>query len=247
MVATRVSAAFAALAAAVAFPLLVHADPSQPAAAGFLLPAGTPEVIVLDHTINTAQIEPGDIVPAHLRQAIVLRGKTLAQAGTQVHLIVTEVRRSGNGVSGEVLLRAEPLRLNDDLSLPVRLMHPALSPLLVLANGDDVTVPAKARSELRQGTELILPAGTLLRARTAATVDATNAEKMVVVTPPPFTISTERPYSAFTPIPLTTYNPKFFTPAPRRGRHGRPTPSPSPSSSESSSPAPTPSPSTTPP
>ena len=245
MLVTRVSAAFAALAASVALPLLVHADPSQAPAAGFLLSAGAPEVIVLDHSINSAQIEPGDIVPAHLRQAIVVRGKTLAAAGEPVHLVVTEVRRAGNGVSGEVVLRVEPLHLNDNLALPVRLSHPAMSPLLVLANAEDITLTAKAKGELHRGSDLILPAGTALRAHTAATIDATDLQKIVVVTPPPYTISTDRPYSAFTPIPLVTYNPSAFTPPPRR--RGTPSPSPSPSASESVTPAPAPTPSTTPP
>lgn len=243
MLATRVSAAFAALAASVALPLLVHADPSQAPAAGFLLSLGTPQTLVLDHAIDSAHIEPGDIVPAHLRAAIVVRGKTLAPAGEQVHLLVTEVRRAGNGASGQVVLRVEPLHLAENLTLPVRLPHPALSPLLVLADTDDVVIPARAKSDLHQGGDLFLPAGTQLRARTAATIDATDPEKITVASPPPYTLSTERPYAAFTPIPLTTYNPTAFTPPPRgrRGRHA-PSPSPSPSASPSASPAPSTSP-----
>jgi hypothetical protein len=244
--ATRVGAVLAALFASVAFPLLVRADPSQPAVAGFLLSAGSILTIVLDHTVSTAELEPGAIIPAHLRDAIVVRGKTLAKAGAPLHLIVTEVRRAGNGVGGEVVLRVEPVHLEDELNLPMRLLHPALSATLVLANPDDITLPAKEKtSPPVRGSDLTLVPGTLLRARTMATVDATDPNKTVLATPLPYTLSTDRPYAAFTPIPLTTYNPSAFTPAPRR-RRGRPTPSPSPSPSPSETATATPTPNPTP-
>jgi hypothetical protein len=235
----------AALIASVAIPLSVRADPSQPAAAGFLLFAGSPVTIVLDHRVSSAELEPGAIIPAHLREAIVLRGKTLAPAGTQMHLIVTDIRRAGNGVGGEVVVRVEPVHLADDVNLPMRLMHPAMSATLVLANPEDIMLPPKAKTLPAHGADLTLPPGTQLRARTTLTVDATNPNKTVLASPMPYTISTDRPYAAFTPIPLTTYNPNF-TPAPRRrGRH-TPTPSPSPSPSETATATPTPSPSPTP-
>jgi hypothetical protein len=233
----------AALIASVAIPLSVRADPSQPAAAGFLLSAGSPVTIVLDHTVSSAELEPGAIIPAHLREAIVLRGRTLAPAGTQMHLIVTEIRRAGNGVGGEVVFRVEPVHLADDVNLPMRLIHPSLSATLVLANPDDIVLPAKAKTLPARGADLTLPPGTQLRARTTLTVDATNPNKTVLASPMPYTISTDRPYAAFTPIPLTTYNPNF-TPAPRR--RGRATPSPSPSPSQTATESPTPSPSPTP-
>ena len=242
MTATRVGAALAALIASVAIPLLAIADPSQPDATGFLLSAGAIETIVLDHTVSTAELEPGAIIPAHLRDAIVLRGRTLAKAGAPLRLIVTEVRHAGNGVGGEVVLHVEPLHLEGELNLPMRLLHPALSATLVLANPEDIALPAKAKSSPPvRGSDLTLSPGTLLRARTMVTLDATDPNKTVLATPLPYTLSTDRPYAAFTPIPLTTYNPNAFTPAPRR-RRGRPTPSPSPSPSPSESASPTPNP-----
>jgi len=245
--ATRVGAVLAALTASVAIPLLVRADPSQPAAAGFLLSAGSYETIVLDHAVSTADVEPGAVVGAHLRDAIVVRGKTLAKAGTPVQLFVTEVRRAGDGVGGEVVLRVEPVHLEGQLNLPMRLLHPALSATLVLANPDDIVLPAKDKSaQPVRGSDLILSPGTQLRARTMATIDATDPNRTVLATPLPYTLSTERPYAAFTPIPLTTYDPKAFTPPPRRRRGRRkpsPSPSPSPSASETVSPTPNPSPS----
>jgi hypothetical protein len=237
---TRVGAACAALAASFAIPLSVRADPPQAAAAGFLLPAGTVLTIVVDQQLDSAVIEPGTIVRAHLRDPIVVRGKTLAPAGAQVQLIVSATRRSSEGVSGEIMLRVEPLQLSDGLNLPMRLVYPVLSPLLIAANTTDITLPQHAKNEqIKRGEDLIVPRGTMLRAKTTVTVDATNPQQDVLVAPPPYTISTEKPYSAFTPIPLATYNPRP-TPPPRnrRGRgRGGPTPSPSPSPSVTASPS----------
>ena len=243
-------AACAVLAASFAIPLLVRADPPQIAAAGLLLPAGTVETIVLDQAIDSAQTEPGALIRAHIRDAIVVRGKTLAPAGTPVQMIVSAMRRAGNGASGAIMLRLEPLHLRDDLNLPMRLVHPVLSPLLVAANAEDIALPSKAAAEsVKRGENLVLPHGTMMRAKTALTIDATDPQKDVLVPPPPYTISTEKPYSAFTPIPLVTYSPRPTPPPRPRGRgrgRGRATPSPSPSPSPSTTPAESASPSATP-
>ncbi|MBV8600859.1 MAG: hypothetical protein JO359_04760 [Candidatus Eremiobacteraeota bacterium] len=220
----------------------MKADPPQPAAAGFLLPAGTPVAIVLDERLDSAQTPPGAVVPGHLRTAIVLRGRTLARAGTTVLVTVTETRRASRDVDGEVVLRLHPVKLSDELELPLRLVHSDLSPPLVRANPEDITLPPRAQLAAgTAGVELVLPAGTVLRAHTAATIDATDPAHTVLVTPPPFTISTDKPYSAFTPIPLFTYN-GTFTPPPRRGRSVA-TPSPSPTPTETATPSPSPTPS----
>jgi hypothetical protein len=147
-----------------------------------------------------------------------------------VHLVVTATRRAGAGVSGELFLRIEPIHLADGLSLPLRLLHPVLSPLLVAANREDIVFPANARTLPKDGSDLILPVGTILRATTTATLDATNPDRITLQTPPPYTLSTTEPYAAFTPIPLFTYDP-HGTPVPRKGKRpqtGTITPSPSP-------------------
>ena len=243
---TRVGAACAALAASFAIPLLVRADPPHTAAAGFLLPAGTTQTIVLDQQIDSAETEPGTLVRAHLRDPIVVRGKTLAPAGAQVQLIVSATRRSSEGVSGQIMLRLEPpLHLSDGLNLPMRLLYPVLSPLLVAANTTDITLPPDAKIEqIKRGADLILPKGTMLRAKTTVTLDATNSQQDMLVAPAPYTISTEKPYAAFTPIPLVTYHPRA-TPPPRN-RRGRGTPAPSPSSSPTATPSPSASPTASP-
>jgi hypothetical protein len=243
--ATRACAALAVL-ASVALPLLVLADPPQPAAAGFLLPAGTPLAVVLDERLDSSSTPPGKTVATHLRDPIVVHGRTLAVAGTSVFMTVTETRRASNNVDGEIFVRLHPVKLSDNIELPLRLAHPVLSPPLVAANPEDVVLPAREIHLLaaNAGQELVLPPGTILRAHTAATLDATDPRNIVVATPPPFTISTDRPYAAFTPIPLFTYNPAF-TPPPRRRRGTQATPKPSPTPSPSASPSPTPSPTPT--
>jgi hypothetical protein len=246
--AIRSGAALVALAASIAIPFSVRADPPQPAAAGFLLPAGTVVTIVLDQEIDSATVAPGAVIAAHLRDPIVVGGRTLAPAGSPVRIVVTETRRAGDGVSGEVVLDLAPVRLTDRLDLPLRFVHADLSPLLIAADPEDVILPPSPKAQpLKRGFDVILPRGTRLRARTAASVQATSSAGDTLVTPPPYRLSTEKPYAPFTPIPLATYNPRF-TPAPR---NAKPSPPPPPSSSPSAStaspsPAPTPSPAATP-
>jgi len=236
----RAGAACAALAAFVALPLLVFAAPPQKSAAGVILPAGTSETLVLDQSIDSASTQPGATIAAHLRDAIVLRSTVLAPAGATVHLLVAETRRAGAGASGEVFLRVEPLQLAGGITLPLQLVYPSMTPLLVAANPSDIRLPHERAKSLKAGTDLVLPPGTLLSARTAATLDASSPNRTVVQTPPPYTYSTEEPYAAYTPIPLSTLNPYRTAPPRKRGGKARPTASPSPSSSPSPSPTPSP-------
>ncbi|MGH7661789.1 MAG: hypothetical protein ACRENA_12850 [Vulcanimicrobiaceae bacterium] len=229
------------MAAAVALPWFVDAAPPQTPAAGVILPAGTIETIVLDESVDSSTSQPGSTIAAHLHGAIVLREKVLARAGAPVQLLVTATRRAGAGASGEIFLRVRPVELAGGIALPVELLHPAMTPVLVAANPQDVTLP-HSKEQLKSGTDLRLPPGTLLRARTSATLDASNPSQTKLTTPPPYTFSTDQPYAAFTPIPLFTMNPKYTQP-PRR-RRGKAaassSPSPSPSASPSASPSSTP-------
>jgi hypothetical protein len=73
---------------------------------------------------------------------------------------------------------------------------------------EDVFVPyAFLYQVLRKGHQMIMPVGTVLRAETAATIDATNPAEIVLATPPPFVSNYDAPHSDLTPAP-------FFTPAP---------------------------------
>lgn len=235
MTVRRAGAACAALAAAIVVPWLVYAAPPQTTAAGVILPAGSSEMLVLDQSVDSATAQPGATIAAHLRGAIVLHGKVLARAGTAVRLIVAETRRAGAGAGGEVFLRVEPLELAGGIALPLQLQHPALTPVLVAANPQDVALP-NSKEKPKAGTDLMLPPGTVLRVRTSATLDASDPDQTKVTTPPPYTFSTDQPYAAFTPIPLYTLNPHYTQPPGRRRGNARPTATPSPSPSPSPSP-----------
>lgn len=226
MTVRRAGAACAALAAAVAVPWLAHAAPPQTPAADVILPAGTTEMLVLDQGIDSATTQPGATIAAHLRTAIVLRENALARAGAPVHLRVTETRRAGAGVGGEIVLLVEPLELAGGIQLPLQLAHRAITPVLIAANPQDVALP-HSKEKPKPGADVLLPRGTLLRARTSATLDASNPGQTKVSSPPPYTFSTDQPYAAFTPIPLYTLNPQY-TPSPGGRGRGAPKPSPSP-------------------
>ncbi|MBV8356198.1 MAG: hypothetical protein JO101_12805, partial [Candidatus Eremiobacteraeota bacterium] len=229
MIATRACAALAAL-ASVVVPLLVRADPPpSQGAAGFVLPTRTTVALVLQNPLGSATSTPGETAYARIAAPLTLQGRTLAPRGSEVVLTVTAIRHASPAVDGAIFLSVSALRLTTGADLPLSLSHPVISPLLVAANPQDIRIPGAAPSQPPLGSEIVLPSGTVLRATTEAAVDATDPQRTVIVTPPPYTLSTDRPYSAFTPIPLFTYNTRFYTPAPRRGSRGRARPSASPS------------------
>lgn len=230
-------AAFAAL-ASIALPLLVRADPPQSTAVGFLLPDGAPLALVLEERLDSATTTPGTHIRTRLRQPLLFHGVTVAPAGAPVWLTITQTRRASADVDGEIFVRVGAIRLADGADLPLALPHYSLSAPLVAANRDDIATPRRMATTVPHGLDLVLPPGTLFRARTAAAVDASDPRKLVVVKPPPYTLSTDMPYSAFTPIPLVTYNPLAIPPA--RRRHPTPSPSPTASPTDTASPAPSP-------
>ena len=236
MLGKRACAALAAL-ASIALPILVRADPPQPAAVGSLLPSGAPLALVLEERLDSATTLPGTQIRTRLRQPLLFHGVTVAPAGARVWLTVTQIRRASPDVDGEIFVRVGSIRLADGADLPLSLPHYALSAPLVAANRDDVAIPGRTATTVPHGLELLLPPGTVLRARTAAAVDASDPHKLLVVKPPPYTLSTDTPYSAFTPIPLMTYNPLALPPT----RRGRPAPTPAATASPTDTPPPLPS------
>jgi hypothetical protein len=66
---------------------------------------------------------------------------------------------------------------------------------------------------------MVLPVGSVLRAETDATIDASHPNALVISTPPPFVSTFDPPHADLTAAP-------FYTPAPMRPRplpHGKPT------------------------
>jgi hypothetical protein len=204
-----------------------------PAPSGATLPFGSSILFVLDDAVNSGSTPIGTTVRMHLRSPLVVNGVTLAPAGTPGSFSVVSTRKAQSGdVDGAIQIYVDPLPLSErHLTLPLRAVHEyltreltggQLSTRAATDTVEDVFVPyAFLYQVLRKGHQMIMPVGTVLRAETAATIDATNPAEIVLATPPPFVSNYDAPHSDLTPAP-------FFTPAPQppRRRRGRPTVAP---------------------
>lgn len=214
------------------------AHPATPApeptlGAGSTLPLDSSLFLVLDQPINSRTSNGGTSVRAHLRDALVVGGTTIAPAGTavQVAILKTERAQIGN-VDGSVDIYFEPLHLPSGTVLPLRTPTEHLNPHLTAGASStrgitdtvgDIFIPYHYMYHvLRKGMEVDLRAGTVLRARTAAIV-GTSAGRVVVATPPPFSLNVEKPAANFPrhelaePVgvtPLPTKQPVPATPSP---------------------------------
>ncbi len=217
-----------------------------PTQSGATLPFGSPILFVLDDAVSSASTPNGTKVRMHLRSPLIVNGITLAQAGDRASFSVVSTRKAQSGdVDGAVQIYVDPLPLpTRHLTLPLRAVHEYLTRELTggqLATRsttdtvEDVFVPyAFLYQVLRKGHQMVMPVGTVLRAETAATIDATNPANVVLATPPPFVSNYDAPHADLTPAP-------FYTPAPVAPhplRKGKPTvaprsPSPSPEASGS--------------
>lgn len=207
----------------------------EPAPTGATLPFGSPIFFVLDDAVNSATTPVGTSVRMHLREPLVVNRITLAPAGTRGSFSVVSTRKAQSGdVDGAVQIYVDPVTLPArNLTLPLRAVHEYLTRELTAGQQStraatdtvsDVFVPyAMLFQVLRKGHQMVMPVGTVLRAETAATIDATNPANVVLATPPPFVSNYDSPHSDLTPAP-------FFTPAPEAPhplRKGKPTVPPS--------------------
>jgi hypothetical protein len=213
----------------------VSATPASPRS---VLPYGSPIFFVIDDKVNSGTTAPGTVVHMHLRDPLVLQGTTIALAGTPATFTVINVSKAESGdVNGAIQIHLDPLTLAGGLTLPIRAFHEYLT--MEMTGGqiatrsttdtvEDVFIPyAPLYQLLRKGHQMVLPVGSVLRAETDATLDATHPNALVISTPPPFVSTFDPPHADLTAAP-------FYTPAPMRPHplpHGRPTlpPKPSPS------------------
>jgi len=178
---------------------------------------------VLDDRIGSKVSTAGTQARAHLKDALVLGGVTLATAGTPVRIKITDVRAAqAPDVDGSIDILFEPLDLTDHLLLPLR--TPTAHVTVRVTAGQestagvtdtikDILIPYHSLYRLfRKGAEIDLRPGTLLRARTAATVRVAGTVPSVVA-PPPFHLSVDAPHAHFSPLPFVTIAPKL-TPQP---------------------------------
>ncbi len=232
------------------------ATPTAAAIVGTTLPYGSQLDFVLDDKVNSGTIVPGTTVHMHLYKALVVNGVTLAQAGAPATFSVITARKAHSGdEDGAVQIHLDPLALpGRNMSLPVRAYHEYLTvehttgQLSTLGATDtiaDIFIPGHIiYHALRSGRQMVLPVGSILRAETDVTIDASQPNHIVFATPPPFTSHFDVPHADLTAPP-------FYTPAPARPHplpKGKPTlpPTPVPTSTPTASPEPSAAPSPTP-
>lgn len=158
-----------------------------------------------------------------------LAGRTVAPAGTPVEIRIVQVQGAQIGnVDGSVEIYFEPIRLADGKTLPLMTPTGHIDPHIsagkastqgVVDTVEDIFVPYHYLYHvLRKGMEVDLPPGTVVRARTGATLNVTPGG-VAIATPQPFISNFDTPHPAFQPAALAT-PPGFHMPTPK------PTPSP---------------------
>jgi hypothetical protein len=220
--------------------------PANPA----ILPIGSPIDFVLDDSISSSKSKAGEIVHMHLGHTLVVNGVTLAAANTPATLTILNVHAAAaSDNDGSVQISIQPLGLDGKRILPIRAIHEFLTiehtggQLSTRAATDTITdifIPYGVFYTLfRKGHNFVLPPGAVLRAVTAATVDASDPSAIAIVPPKPIVITNDMPHADFTPAPFYTAVP----PQPRRTRSPRPTtpptqpPTPLPTPEASASPS----------
>lgn len=210
------------------------------------LPTGTPNssvlplnsslFFILDETISS-HTKPGTIVRAHLRDPIVLDHQTVAAAGAPVEIEVTQsaAAQAGN-VDGtvEIFFRNLKLAQGRDLPLitPTARINPHMSAGAESTRGvtdtiGDIFIPGHMLYHIfRKGSDVTLRPGTVMRARTAATLSVARGG-VAIATPAPFVTNADKPHPSFSAAPIAT--PPGFEP-----RTPKPSPTVKPSSTPSS-------------
>jgi len=218
------------------------------------LPFDSTLYFVLDDPISSKGSKAGQLVNAHLRDAIVVGGRVLAPAGTPVKIRIVDVSPSDIlDQYGFVDIFFEPLQLSDGRDLPLRAPVGRLAPRDSAGHEStvgaedtvgDIFIPYYSFYQIfRKGKNFVLQPGATLPAQTDATVSAQPNGAMAIVTPRPPSASVEVPNSTFPVEPMATpFGPSAQEGRPRRLPRSTPTPSPTPSPSSLPSPTATPSP-----
>ncbi len=239
-------------------PRSATATPSAPPL-GPVLPYGSPIFFVLDDKVNSGTTAPGTVVHMHLRAPLVLDGTTLAPAGAPATFTVVNTSKAQTGdVDGAIQIHLDPFAIEDGkLTLPIRAYHEYLTVEMTAGQLStrgatdeiaDVFVPYHSiYHALRKGRQMVLPQGSVLRAETDATLNATDPKAPTISTPPPFVSTFDAPHADLTPAPFYTPNPIRPHPLPK-GKATLPPrpPSPSPAASSPADPSTTAAPSSSP-
>jgi hypothetical protein len=192
------------------------ATPSPP---GNALPIGSTIALVLDATLSSASSKKDDVVPAHLKDALVLDGTMIAAAGAPVRIRVIDAKAASNpDIYGYIDIYVFPLLLASGGELPVR---PPTSHLNVNISAGhastseventvgDIFTPTMLLHVFRKGRNFTLEPGAIVNVRTQATVSVSRTGTVSVTTPAPMLLEAQTPHSSFNAMPLSTpSNPK---------------------------------------
>ncbi|MEO6913663.1 MAG: hypothetical protein ABI182_06545 [Candidatus Baltobacteraceae bacterium] len=217
------------------------AAPTPIPADAVVLPAGTSLFFVLDDRIDSAHSRAASIARIHLKDALVLGGVTIAPAGSpgEIRIVDTAAAQIGN-VDGSVDIYFEPLKLRDGQFVPLSTPSSHLTIQMTAGAAETAGIEDTIKniiipyhflySAFRKGSNLVLGPGTLIRAHTAARIDASKPGIVSISSPPPFTTDIEKPYSAFSPSPFATVPPTLppNPPKPKPSPSAVPTPSATP-------------------
>jgi len=213
---------------------------------GNALPFDSTLLFVLDDPISSKSSKAGQIVRAHLRSDIVIAGRIAAPAGAPAEIrIVDSSAADIADTYGFVDIFFEPLVLSDGRRLPLRAPIARLTPNV--SSGHESTVGAEDTvgdifvpyyplyQILRKGKNFVLGPGSMIPAKTEATLTAQPNGSIAIVTPQPLAVGTAAPNAAFPVEPLAT---PFGPGEMPHGHRATPTPSPTPSPLPSPSPSP---------
>lgn len=179
-----------------------------------MLPLDSQLTFVLDGTISSARSKANDIVKAHLENALVVHGATVAPAGTPVEIKIVDAQPAENpDIYGFVDIFFRPMRLPDGRSLP---LHAPASHLNVNVSAGhastaaventigDIFAPTLLLHVFRKGHNFVLEPGAHINARTDATIVVAANGTFAIQTPLPIVLDAETPVSSFRSVPMVT-------------------------------------------
>jgi hypothetical protein len=201
---------------------------------GTTLPLDSSLFFVLDDTLSS-RLKAGALVRAHLRDPIVLDGKTIAAAGTPVQIEVSQVYPAQMGnQDGSVDIYFRALTLANGTSIPLTTPVAHIDPHVSVGQYNtravadtvgDIFIPGHyIYHMLRKGHDVVLGPGTVLRARTGASIELAKGA-IVVATPQPLITVSDTPHPGFVPAPIYT-PPGFHLPTPKPSPSVHPTSTP---------------------
>lgn len=192
-----------------------------------VLPLNSRLTFILDGTISSATSHSDEMVNAHLKDSLTLKGRTVAPAGTPVQIRVLDAKPATNpDIYGFVDIYFEPLHLADGRTLA---LHAPISHLNVNSSAGhestvgientvgDIFTPTLLLHVLRKGRNFTLGPGAEIHALTEAALELLPNGTIAITTPAPIAVEEATPHSAFRSIPLATPNPSFhpeLTPKP---------------------------------